>query len=62
MIKELATVGYFTSKIGATEALDYLLPIPGKFDGCMPLGSKTKNLGIIIYLNYLTDEFKYRRN
>lgn len=41
MIKELATVGYFTSKIGATEALDYL-PIPGKFDGCMPLDPKQK--------------------
>ena len=41
MMKELATVGYFTSKIGATEALDYL-PIPGKFDGCMPLDPKQK--------------------
>lgn len=41
MIKELSTVGYFTSKIGATEALDYL-PIPGKFDGCMPLSPTQK--------------------
>jgi hypothetical protein len=41
MIKELATTGYFTSKIGATEALEYL-PIPGKFDGCMPLGPNQK--------------------
>jgi hypothetical protein len=41
MIKELATVGYFTSKIGATEALDYL-PIPVKFDVCMPLDPKQK--------------------
>ncbi len=41
MIKELTTTGYFTSKIGATEALEYL-PIPGKFDGCMPLSPSQK--------------------
>lgn len=41
MIKELATTGYFTSKIGATEALEYL-PVPGKFDGCMPLAPNQK--------------------
>jgi len=41
MIKELATTGYFTSQIGATEALEYL-PIPGKFDGCMPLSPTQK--------------------
>lgn len=41
MIKELTTTGYFTSKIGATEALEYL-PIPGKFDGCMPLSPNQK--------------------
>lgn len=41
MIKELTTAGYFTSKIGATEALEYL-PIPGKFDGCMPISPNQK--------------------
>lgn len=41
MMKELTTTGYFTSKIGATEALEYL-PIPGKFDGCMPLSPTQK--------------------
>ncbi len=41
MIKELTTTGYFTSKIGATEALEYL-PIPGKFDGCMPISPNQK--------------------
>jgi hypothetical protein len=41
MIKELTTTGYFTSKIGATEALEYL-PIPGKFYGCMPLSPNQK--------------------
>jgi hypothetical protein len=35
-IKELTVTGYFTSEIGATKALAYL-PIPGKFQGCVPL-------------------------
>lgn len=34
-MKELTTVGYFTSEIGATQALEYL-PIPGRFDGSAP--------------------------
>ena len=45
MIKELSTTGYFTSKIGASEALEYL-PIPGKFDGCMPLSPSQKTWAI----------------
>lgn len=41
-MKELTTTGYFTSEIGATKALEYL-PVPGHFNGCMPLkpGQKT---------------------
>ncbi|UHG90018.1 gluconate 2-dehydrogenase subunit 3 family protein [Spirosoma oryzicola] len=41
-MKELTTTGYFTSEIGATKALEYL-PVPGQFNGCMPLkpGQKT---------------------
>ncbi len=35
-MKELTVTGYFTSEIGATKALAYL-PIPGKFEGCVPL-------------------------
>lgn len=35
-IKELTVTGYFTSEIGATKALEYL-PIPGRFEGCVPL-------------------------
>lgn len=35
-MKELTVTGYFTSEIGATKALAYL-PIPGKFQGCVPL-------------------------
>jgi hypothetical protein len=32
MIKQLAIFGYFTSKIGATEALQYVA-VPGRYDG-----------------------------
>ena len=41
-MKGLTVTAYFTSEIGATQALDYL-PIPGRFDGSwpMPKGQKT---------------------
>ena len=41
-MKGLTVTGYFTSEIGATQALDYL-PIPGRFDGSwlMPKGQKS---------------------
>lgn len=32
MMKQLTLLGYFTSEIGATQALRYV-PVPGKFDG-----------------------------
>jgi hypothetical protein len=35
MIKELALLGFFTSKIGCTEALRYV-EAPGRFDPCLP--------------------------
>ncbi len=35
MMKELTLLGYFTSEIGATQALRYV-PVPGRFEGCMP--------------------------
>lgn len=35
-MKNLTITGYFTSEIGATQALAYD-PIPGKFDGCTTL-------------------------
>lgn len=35
MIKELTLLGFFTSEIGATQALRYVA-IPGKYDGCIP--------------------------
>lgn len=40
-MKDLTATGYFTSEIGATKALEYL-PIPGKFEGCVPLKPNQK--------------------
>jgi hypothetical protein len=36
LLKQLTVAGYFTSEIGATKALSYL-PIPGRFQGEVPL-------------------------
>ncbi len=36
MLKELTLVGYFTSEIGATEALSYV-HVPGSYEGCVDL-------------------------
>jgi len=35
MMKQLTLLGYFTSEIGATQALRYV-SIPGKYEGCVP--------------------------
>jgi hypothetical protein len=35
MMKELTLLGYFTSEIGATQALRYV-ESPGRYEGCMP--------------------------
>ncbi len=35
MMKELTLLGYFTSEIGATQALRYV-DVPGKYEGCIP--------------------------
>ena len=40
-LRELTIVGYCTSEIGATKALEYL-PVPGKFQGDIPLKSDQK--------------------
>jgi hypothetical protein len=34
-MKQLTLTGYFTSEIGATQALRHVA-VPGKYDGCMP--------------------------
>jgi hypothetical protein len=35
MMKELTLLGFFTSEVGATKVLRYL-PVPGKYEGCIP--------------------------
>ncbi|MDF1752564.1 MAG: gluconate 2-dehydrogenase subunit 3 family protein [Verrucomicrobiales bacterium] len=40
-MKQLTVAGYFTSEIGATQALAYL-PIPGRFEGDVPLAPGQK--------------------
>lgn len=35
LMKQLTLLGYFTSEIGATQALRYVA-IPGKYEGCIP--------------------------
>ena len=42
MIKELTLVGFFTSEIGASQVINYD-PVPGGFDGCVPLEQPGKN-------------------
>ena len=36
LMKELTLLGYFTSEVGATLALDYV-PVPGRYEGCLDL-------------------------
>jgi gluconate 2-dehydrogenase gamma chain len=40
-MKELTMLGFFTSQPGATEVLQYA-PVPGKYNGCMPLSEVGK--------------------
>lgn len=35
MMKQLTLTGFFTSKVGANEALRYVA-VPGRYDGCVP--------------------------
>lgn len=41
VLKELTLLGYFTSEIGCTEALDYQ-PVPGRYDGAAPVTEETR--------------------
>lgn len=40
-VKELTILGFFTSKVGATQVLQYN-PVPGPFRGCVPLAEVGK--------------------
>jgi hypothetical protein len=44
MFRELTLTGYFTSEIGATQALHEVI-IPGHFDGCTPLATSREQKG-----------------
>lgn len=35
LMKELTLLGYFTSKVGSTQARRYV-PVPGRYEGCIP--------------------------
>jgi gluconate 2-dehydrogenase gamma chain len=37
MTKELTLLGFFTSRVGATQVLQYIA-IPGSYHGCLPVG------------------------
>lgn len=41
MLKRMVMVGYFTSEVGATKALEYI-PIPGPYEGCKPMAANQK--------------------
>ena len=41
VLRELTLLGYFTSEIGCTEALDYQ-PVPGRYDGAAPVTEVTR--------------------
>lgn len=40
MIKQLTLWGYFSSEVGATQALAYL-PVPGRYEGCVTIDPAT---------------------
>jgi hypothetical protein len=41
MLKQLTLWGYFTSEVGAKQALAYL-PVPGRYQGCLTVAADTK--------------------
>mgnify|MGYP000574957385 CR=1 FL=1 len=45
MLKDLTVLGYFTSEIGATQALNFV-EVPGRYDGCIPLKDGDKAYAI----------------
>ena len=43
MTRELALLGYFTSKVGINENMEYV-PVPTAFHGCVPLSQMKKHV------------------
>jgi hypothetical protein len=40
-MKQLTLLGFFTSEVGATQALRYVA-VPGKYEGCIPYAKGDK--------------------
>ena len=40
MLKQLTLWGYFSSEVGAKQALAYL-PVPGRYEGCLTIDQAT---------------------
>lgn len=45
MLKDLTVLGYFSSEIGATQALNYI-EVPGRYEGCIPYNKGDKAYAI----------------
>jgi hypothetical protein len=45
MLRDLTVLGYFSSEIGATQALNYV-EVPGRFDPCIPWNKGDKAYAI----------------
>ena len=45
MLKDLTVLGYFSSEIGATQALNYV-EVPGKYEACIPYNKGDKAYAI----------------
>jgi hypothetical protein len=43
MVRELALLGYFTSRVGITENMEYV-PVPTAYHGCVPLSQMKKHV------------------
>ncbi|HET9862506.1 MAG TPA: gluconate 2-dehydrogenase subunit 3 family protein [Steroidobacteraceae bacterium] len=43
VFRELALLGYFTSKVGITENMEYV-PVPTAYHGCVPLSQMSKHV------------------
>jgi len=43
LARELTLLGFFTSKVGITENMDYV-PVPTVFHGCVPLSQMTRHV------------------
>lgn len=46
LMKQLTLLAYFTSEVGSTQALRYL-PVPGKYEGCIPYQAGDKQWAAI---------------